>query len=253
MSNTENEGVDSNPSSPSSAQQHEQVEEAVDQTQWSGDPTAESQSQADRHTEEAVSATSWSDDPTAESQSQANQQTQAAVARTNWSDDPDAMSAAQVHQQVSEAVLQTQWNNAGTNRNPNPGISVFFTVSIDAVDLGSWSKISGLGMSIATVDRPDTAMSFFQHHLPGHLVYSPITLERPLTSDCATVMNWISAYHMLPIPTAGQISCVDQTGAVIMSWQMIGVSPLSWKGPSMDAITHNVATEVLMLHHQGFV
>jgi phage tail-like protein len=135
----------------------------------------------------------------------------------------------------------------------NPGISVFFSVSVDSIDLGSWTKMSGLGMAIQTTDRADSAMSFFQHHLPAHMTYSQITLERPVSPESGAVMSWISAYHMLPIPTAGQIICLDQAGGVVMTWEMIGVTPVSWKGPSMDAMTPNVATEVLTLAHMGFL
>jgi phage tail-like protein len=135
----------------------------------------------------------------------------------------------------------------------HPGVSVFFRVTLDIADLGAWTKVSGLGMKIATTDRGDAAMSFFEHHLPGHMTYDKVSLERPVSSDTATVMNWFSAYHMLPIPTAGQISCVDQTGMVLMSWEMFGVTPVSWKGPNMDAHSLNMATEVLTLAHMGFM
>ena len=36
-----------------------------------------------------------------------------------------------------------------------------------------------------------------------------------------------------------------------MSWQMIGVTPVSWKGPSMDAHALNIATEILTLGSHG--
>lgn len=136
----------------------------------------------------------------------------------------------------------------------SPGITHFFTVTVDSVDLGSWTKMSGIGMSIATTDRPESAMTFFQHHLPGALTYAPITLERPVGPESAAVMAWISAYHILPVPTAGQISCLDQTGTVVMMWEMMGVTPVSWKGPSMDAAAGpNTATESLTLAHMGFL
>ena len=140
-----------------------------------------------------------------------------------------------------------------SDANSNPGLSVFFTVSVDAVDLGAWTTISGLGISIATTDRPDTAMTFFQHHLPGHITYSNIQLGRPVSPATANVINWISAYHMLPIPTAAQITCLDQSGGVVMTWQMLGVTPVSWKGPSMDASQPHLATETLELAHMGFM
>jgi phage tail-like protein len=135
----------------------------------------------------------------------------------------------------------------------HPGLSLFFRVTLDVVDLGYWTKVSGLGMTIATDDRGEAAMSFFQHHLPNHMTYDKLTLERPVSSDTSTVMNWISAYHMLPVPTAGEVACVDQTGAVLMSWEMFGITPVSWKGPNFDTHTNNIATEVLTLAHMGFM
>jgi len=135
-----------------------------------------------------------------------------------------------------------------------PGIGMFFRVSIDAFELGYWTKMSGLGIEIKTTPRSDSAMSFFQHHMPAHMEYSHITLERPLTTETGLVLAWFNTYHMLPIPTAGSIQCLDQSLSVIMSWDMIGVSPVRWKGPSMDAsASNNVATEVLELAHMGFL
>ncbi len=135
----------------------------------------------------------------------------------------------------------------------HPSVAVFFTVTLDVVDLGYWTKVNGLGMSIATEDRPEAAMSFFQHHLPGHMTYGKVTLERPVSPDTATVLNWISTYHMLPVPTSGQISCVDQSGVVLMSFEMFGVTPVSWRGPSLDAHSTTPAVEVLELAHMGFM
>jgi len=151
-----------------------------------------------------------------------------------------------------------RWRDSGSV-DPNsavqtPGITLFYKVTLEVVDLGFWTKCSGLGMTIATDHRGDSAMSFFQHHLPGHMQYESLTLERPVSGDTSTVMNWISAYHMLPVPTTGEVACVDQTrGTVVMKWEMFGITPVSWKGPSLDANTTNVATEVLTLAHMGFM
>jgi phage tail-like protein len=135
----------------------------------------------------------------------------------------------------------------------NPGISVFFSVTVDTFDLGDWTKMSGLGMTISTTDRPESAMNFFQHHLPAHLDYGKITLERPISPETGAVMAWLNAYHLLPIPTAGQIQCLDQTRSVVMSWEMFGVTPVSWRGPTMDAMTSSIAMEALTFTHMGFL
>ena len=172
-----------------------------------------------------------------------------------------------------DGLLTEEWGNAGLGRfsppsmplipppgqaglrlNTNIGINVFFTVTIDTVDLGAWSKCTGLGMKIETEGRTEAGMNLFQHQLPKHLTYAHITLERPLTRDSQSVLNWFVAYHMLPIPTSGQITCFDQSGSPIMSWELHGVSPYEWKGPSLDATagSANVANEQLTIAHTGF-
>jgi len=137
----------------------------------------------------------------------------------------------------------------------SPGLSVFFTVSIDAeFDLGAWNSISGLGMNIQTRARDDSAMTFFQHHLPSHIDYPHITLSRFVVSSSTDVLNWLSAYHLLPIPTVGEICCVDQSGSTIASWQMIGISPVKWVGPTLDAgAALSAPTEKLEIAHMGFL
>lgn len=142
---------------------------------------------------------------------------------------------------------------SGITMTTSVGLSVFFTVTLDAVDLGYWSKISGLGMSISTTDRGETAMNFFQHHLPAHLTYDKITLERPVSPNSVNIMNWISAYHMLPVPSTGQICCLGDGGEIIMTWEMIGITPVSYKGPSFDAASTSPAVEQLTIQHMGFL
>jgi len=109
-------------------------------------------------------------------------------------------------------------------------------------------------MKIESKAREEYGMTLFQHNLPGHLVYDPIVLERPLTSDSRAVMSWFMSYHMLPIPTSGVITCVDQKGIPIMSWEMTGITPVSWKGPDFDATAGSaLPTEKLTFAHQGFL
>ncbi len=134
-----------------------------------------------------------------------------------------------------------------------PAISVFFSVTVDTLPLGDWMKMSGLGMTIQTQDRTDAAMTFFHHHLPGAMVYNPITLERPVGPDTALSMNWFSAYHMVPVPVTAQIVCLTADHEPVMSWELLGVSPSSWKGPSLDAAAPAPGMEQLVIHYQGFM
>jgi hypothetical protein len=86
------------------------------------------------------------------------------------------------------------------------------------------------------------------------MAYDHITFTRPVSPDSAAVTAWISAYHLLPVPTAGQIVCLDQTGSIVMAWEMMGVTPVKWQGPSMDAAAGiATATESLTIAHMGFL
>jgi phage tail-like protein len=135
----------------------------------------------------------------------------------------------------------------------HPAISVYFSVEVDGVDLGSWITCSGLGMEIDTQARGDSAMTFVMHHLPGHLKYSHLVLGRPVSPDTSKVMAWISAFHLLPVPTAAQVTALDPAGHTVISWQLFGVTPVKWTGPSFDAAQVQIAKEQLELAYMGFL
>jgi phage tail-like protein len=135
----------------------------------------------------------------------------------------------------------------------DPGISVFFTVEIDGVELGSWTTCSGLGISMASTPRGDSAMSFWMHHIPGHVTYNNITLGRPVSPDTVKIMTWMNSFSLLPIPTAAAITAQDPMGGTIMTWSLWGVIPVRWTGPSFDAASPRVATEQIEIAFQGFL
>jgi phage tail-like protein len=134
----------------------------------------------------------------------------------------------------------------------DPGLSVFFSVEVDGFDIGSWTTCSGLGMEIETVTRGDTATSFVVHHLPGQMKYTNLVLGRPVNPDTAKVIAWINAFHVHPVPTSAQVTAMDPSMANVMSWQLLGVTPVKWTGPSFDASKLQLAHEQLELAYQAF-
>jgi phage tail-like protein len=135
----------------------------------------------------------------------------------------------------------------------DPGISVFFSVEIDALNLGSWTSCSGMGISMDTQAKGDSALSFWMHHMSGHVTYSNITLTRPVSPDTATIITWMNTFAMLPMPTVAQISALDPMGAPVYTWSLWGVIPVKWTGPSFDAANPSIATEHLEIAYQGFL
>lgn len=135
----------------------------------------------------------------------------------------------------------------------DPGLSVYFGIEVDGVDLGDWTTCSGLSISISAESRTDTAMSFVMHHLPGHVSFGNITLGRPISPDTEKVVNWVSAFAMMPVPTAAQIKAMDPAGGIIMTWNLFGVIPVKWTGPDFDASSLKIAEEKLELAFKGFL
>lgn len=134
-----------------------------------------------------------------------------------------------------------------------PGLSVYFSVDIDGVDLGAWTTCSGLGIEIETEGRADSSLSFMMNQLSGRLKYTNLTLGRPVSQDSDKVMAWLTSFAQMPAPTSASVTAYDTSGAPIMSWQLIGVVPVKWTGPSFDAGQLSVATEQLEIAYQGFL
>jgi phage tail-like protein len=134
-----------------------------------------------------------------------------------------------------------------------PGLSVYFSVDIDGVDLGSWTTCSGLGIEIETEGRADSSLSFMMNQLSGRLKYTNLSLGRPVSQDSRKVMAWLTAFAQMPAATSASVTAYDTSGSTIMSWQLLGVVPVKWTGPSFDAGQLSVATEQLEIAYQGFL
>lgn len=135
----------------------------------------------------------------------------------------------------------------------DPGLSVFFEISIDQALLGPWSKCTGLGVELEVDSRTDGAMGLFMHQLTGRFKYTNLQLSRPICAETSMVMAWISTFTMLGSGTTATITALDPAGKTILSWDLYGVVPVRWTGPEFDINSLQVATETLELAYQGFL
>jgi phage tail-like protein len=85
-------------------------------------------------------------------------------------------------------------------------------------------------------------------------VYPNITLIRAITKESApTVMAWLSKMAGRGAGATAEITLLDAHRNQVTSWKLKGVYPVKWKGPTLDAGTHAIATETLELAHEGFL
>ncbi len=132
-------------------------------------------------------------------------------------------------------------------------LTTYFNVSIDGMNLGGWTGVSGISMSFAHEAKVDSAVSFLQNHLPGPLTYGPITLTRIPNEFTNATMAWFSSFHVLPVPATAEIVGKNGSGGTVISWELIGVVPKNWTGPSFKMGEATPGTETLVLEHWGFL
>jgi phage tail-like protein len=132
--------------------------------------------------------------------------------------------------------------------------SLRFRVKLDGgADLGNWSKCDGLGVEYEVVEYKEGGENAYVHRIPGRAKFQNIKLTRPLNHETTKVTAWIASLRVAVERQTAQISALDSEGQVIASWNLDGVYPVKWSGPSLDVGNNQVATESLELAHNGFL
>ncbi|MEU9239293.1 phage tail protein [Streptomyces shenzhenensis] len=134
----------------------------------------------------------------------------------------------------------------------DPGTTVWFSLSIDGEDLGYFNGCEGLSSQVEIEQRQEGGNNGFVWQLPTRVTFSHIRLTRPLTPDTAKVAKWISSVQTGIERPTGQITALRADGSEVARWGLLDVLPVSWQGPSLDAGSPSVATEVLEIAHHGF-
>ncbi len=132
--------------------------------------------------------------------------------------------------------------------------SLRFRVKLDgAGDLGDWSKCDGLAVEYEVVEYKEGGENGYIHRIPGRAKYQTIKLTRPLNKDSKKVTTWIASMKVAVKRETAEISALDSEGKPIATWNLDGVYPVKWSGPSLDVSSNQVATESLELSHNGFL
>ncbi|HEY8802391.1 MAG TPA: phage tail protein [Candidatus Dormibacteraeota bacterium] len=132
--------------------------------------------------------------------------------------------------------------------------SVRFRVKIDGGnDLGDWSKCDGLSVEYDVFEYKEGGQNSFTHRIPGRVKYQNIKLTRPINKDSKQVADWIAGLKRQVRRQTGEISALDPEGQAIVTWNLEGIYPVRWSGPSLDIGNNQVATETLELAHNGFL
>ena len=135
----------------------------------------------------------------------------------------------------------------------DPAVALFFSVNITNYDLGVFTSCEGLGVEVAVKPLEEGGQNFYVHQLPGRMKYTNIKLSRPVNSDSAVVARWFASMASGVKKTDATITALTAHGRAIVSWNLLGVFPVRWTGPSFSTDSAKTVTETIELAHNGFL
>ena len=136
---------------------------------------------------------------------------------------------------------------------PETALSPRFTVSIDGINLGMWTKCEGLAVEYEVFEYQEGGFNDYVHRLPGRRKYPNVKLTRPLDQDSPTIVQWVSQMVTKVERKHAEITVLDANRAVVCRWNLTDVCPVKWTGPTLDATGNQIANETLELSHNGFL
>lgn len=129
----------------------------------------------------------------------------------------------------------------------------YFKAEVDGASLGDWDSISGFGIKIAMESRESGGVGNAMAQLPGRFSFTNIQLKRAVCGETKDVMKWLNKFAQSARPCTAVISSLDADGKVIYTWNLDGVVPAAWTGPTFDVASTQLATETLELAYKGFL
>lgn len=134
-----------------------------------------------------------------------------------------------------------------------------FLFTVDGIDLGWFTSVTGLEVSIETQDIVEGGQNNYAHRLPGRMSWPNVVFTRGLT-DSDNLLDWFNESsgeqfaankNKLERSTAS-IALLSAAGDRLRSWDIDGAFPVRWSGPSFAADTNGAAAEELEITHHGF-
>jgi phage tail-like protein len=145
----------------------------------------------------------------------------------------------------------------GSSSGPGDPVAIQarFSVTVDGIELGYFSKVEGLGVTVKTDKFDQGGTHNFSYVVPSSLQWSDIKITRPVAQGNTDLAQLVAAggdRTVAPIRHTAVITFFGVDMTPIMSWSVQGVLPTGWTGPTGDVGSTSAATETLTLSHHGF-
>src|SRR5262245_3041998 len=136
----------------------------------------------------------------------------------------------------------------------DPALSITYKCTVDGfIPLGIWTKIEGLGFEYDIFEYHEGGVNGYTQKRMGPIKYENLRLSRPVDSDSALLSAWLVMQAVKVVPQTMAISALNAAGEEITTWNLAGVVPRKWSGPSLDIMGNAIATETLEVIYQEII
>ena len=133
-----------------------------------------------------------------------------------------------------------------------------FIFKIGTLQIGAFTEVTGLGVSIDVEELTEGGQNAYTHKLLGRMRWPNIVLKRGLT-DSNALFTWLQNFSgdgfsktNKVTPETGSISVLTPKGEPFRTWSLVDVKPVKWTGPRLAASSRDLAIEELEVCHSGF-
>lgn len=135
-----------------------------------------------------------------------------------------------------------------------PALSLTYKCTVDGlIPLGTWSKIEGLSFSYQITEYREGGVNGYMRKLIGPRKYENLRLTRSVDEDSMLVAAWLASNMVKVLPQTMSITALDSAGNEVTQWNLAGVVPVKWTGPTLDVNGNQLATETLELAYDEMV
>ena len=111
----------------------------------------------------------------------------------------------------------------------------------------------GLGVEVVIEQREEGGFNSQVWQLPTRLKYPNIKLTRPLGQDTKKIPEWFASMTTGVTRRTATITARNALNEPVATWNLSGVIPVRWTGPSLNVESPKVATETIEIAHHGFL
>lgn len=135
--------------------------------------------------------------------------------------------------------------------NPRFHSGSHFKVEIQDAVVGLFQACDGIDVQYDVLEYAEGGETFV-HNLHGQVRYSNLTLSRGITNEDA-LLKWFRASKKRSSRGAITVSLLTPGSKNVRKWSFKAAHPIKWSGPSLSTGSSNLATETLVIAHEGFV